>query len=84
MDLLRNRLVAVLMAGAFAFAVPACGDDDDKGAVEEIEKGANKAKDKIEKEGKELKDDVEGKKEKAKKNKAKKKTQKAKKKKKKD
>ena len=73
MDLLRNRLVAVLMAGAFALALPACGDDDDKGAVEEIEKGAGKAKDKIEKEGKELKDDVEGKKEKGSKNKAKKK-----------
>ena len=61
MDLLRNRLVAALMAGAFALALPACGDDDDKGAVEEIEKGAGKAKDTVEKEGRELKEDVVGK-----------------------
>ena len=64
MDLLRNRLVAALMAGAFALAFPACGDDDDKGAVEEIEKGAGEAKDKIEKEGRELGEDVAGREEK--------------------
>lgn len=61
MDVLRNRLATAVAALAFAFVVPACGDDDDKGAVEEIEKGAEEAKDRIEKEGKELRDDVEGK-----------------------
>ncbi len=60
MDFLRTRVVMALVALAATFATPACGDDDGKGASEEIEKGAGEAKDGIEKEGRELEDDVEG------------------------
>ncbi len=64
MDVLRNRLTVALVASAVAFAVPACGDDDGKGASEKIEKGAKKGAKKIKKEGRELEDDVKGKDEK--------------------
>lgn len=64
MGILRNRLVAVLVASAVAFAPTACGDDDGKGVSEDIEKGAEKGADKIKKEGRELEDDVKGKNEK--------------------
>jgi len=61
MEILRSRLVAAVVALAVAFVIPACGDDDDKGAIEEIEKGAKKGAKKVKKEGKELEDDVKGK-----------------------
>ena len=64
MDVLRNRLAAAVAALAFAFVVPACGDDDGKGAAEDIEEGVEKGAKKAEKEGKELEDDVKGKDEK--------------------
>ena len=60
MDVLRNRLTAALAALAFAVALPACGDDDEKGAAEEIEKGAEEGADEVEKEGNEIDDDVKG------------------------
>ena len=60
MYVLRSRVAMALVALAAAFAMPACGDDDGKGASEEIEKGAGEAKDEIEQEGRELEDDVEG------------------------
>ena len=61
MHLLRNRFAAGIAALAFAVAVPACGDDDEKGAAEEIERGAEKGANEVEKEGNELDDDVKGK-----------------------
>lgn len=64
MDMLRNRLIAAVAASAMALAVPACGDNDDKGAAEELEKGVKKGAKKIKKEGRELEDDVKGKNEK--------------------
>ncbi len=64
MDALRNRLVAALVASAVALALPACGDDDGKGASEKLDKGVKKGAKKIKKEGKELEDDVKGKDEK--------------------
>ncbi len=60
MDLLRSRLPAALIAAVLALSVSACGDDDGKGASEQIEKGVNKGAKKIEKEGRELDDDVKG------------------------
>ena len=64
MNLSRSRIAALIAACAIAIAVPACGDDDGKGAAEEVEKGAKKGAKKVEKEGKELEDDVRGKDEK--------------------
>lgn len=61
MDLLRSRIAAGIAALAFAVVLPACGDDDGKGAAEEIEKGAEKGADEVEREGNELDDDVKGK-----------------------
>ncbi len=64
MEVLRNRLVAALVASAVALALPACGDDDGKGASEKIDKGAKKGAKKLKKEGREFEDDVKGKDEK--------------------
>lgn len=61
MYLLRNRLTAGVAALAFALALPACGDDDEKGAAEKIEKGVEKGADEVEQEGNEIDDDVKGK-----------------------
>lgn len=59
MDLLRNRLTAVLAAAAFAVALPACGDDDDQGVGEQIEREAGEARDDVEREAGEAAEDVE-------------------------
>ena len=71
MDVLRSRVAAAVAALAVSVALPACGDDDGKGAAEEVEKGAKKAgkavkkgAKKVEKEGRELEDDIKGKDEK--------------------
>ena len=64
MNVFRTRFAALLTACSLAVAFPACGDDDGQGAAEEIEKGAKKGAKKVEKEGKELEDDVRGKDEK--------------------
>ena len=61
MYLLQNRFAAGIAALAFAVGLPACGDDDDKGAAEDIEKGVEKGADEVEKEGNEIDDDVKGK-----------------------
>ena len=61
MSLLRNRFAAGIAALAFGLALPACGDDDEKGAAEQIEKGVEEGADEVEKEGNELDDDVKGK-----------------------
>ena len=61
MYLLRNRFAAGIAALAFAVAVPACGDDDEKGAAEEVERGVEKGANEVEKEGNELDDDAKGK-----------------------
>ena len=60
MNLLRTRLATGVAALAFAVALPACGDDDGKGAAEEIEKGAKKGANEVEKQGNEIDDDVKG------------------------
>ena len=61
MDVLRTRLAACLAALAFAaVALPACGDDDGKGAAEEIEEGAKEGASEVEKQGNEIDDDVKG------------------------
>lgn len=72
MDVLRNRLVAALATLAFAAAaLPACGDDDGRGAAEEIERdaekgakeverGAERGAKEVEQEGNELDDDLKG------------------------
>jgi hypothetical protein len=60
MELLRSRLPAALIAGVLALSLTACGDDDGKGATEDIEKGVKKGTNKIEKEGRELEDDAKG------------------------
>jgi hypothetical protein len=41
-------------------ALPACGDGDGEGAAEEIEKGAEKGANEVEKQGNEIDDDVKG------------------------
>jgi len=65
MHVLRTRFAAAVAALAFAAPVLAgCGDDDGKGAAEEIEKGAEKGADEAEKQGDELDDDLKGKDEK--------------------
>lgn len=61
MLLLRNRFAAGIAALAFAAALPACGDDDEKGAAEQIEKGVEEGAKEVEKEGNELDDDAKGK-----------------------
>ena len=60
MEVFRTRLAALLTACLIGVAFTACGDDDEKGAAEEIEKGVEKGAKKAEKEGKELEDDVKG------------------------
>lgn len=61
MNVLRSRLAACLAPLAFAaVALPACGDGDGKGASEEIEKGAEKGANEIERQGNEIDDDVKG------------------------
>ena len=61
MNVARNRLAACLAALVFAaVALPACGDDDGKGAAEEIEQGAKKGADEVEKQGNEIDDDAKG------------------------
>jgi len=60
MDVMRTRLAAAVAALAVAFALPACGDDDGKGAAEDVEKGVKKGADKVKKGGEELEDDVKG------------------------
>ena len=64
MHLLRTRLAALIVACSLAAALPACGDDDGKGASEKINKGAKKGAKKVEKGAKELEDDARGKDEK--------------------
>ncbi len=61
MHLLRSRFAAGIAALAFAVAMPACGDDDEKGAAEEIERGVEEGAKEVEKEGNELDDDAKGK-----------------------
>ena len=53
----RNRLAAMIIAASLA-ALSACGDDDGRGAGEEIQKKAGEAKDAIEREGKESGQDL--------------------------
>ena len=61
MDVLRNRLAACIAALALSMAaLPACGDDDGKGAAEEIDRGAEKGADEVEDQGRELDDDLKG------------------------
>lgn len=61
MPKLRNRLAAAVAALAFAAtALAACGDDDGKGAAEQIEKGVKKGANEVEKQGNEIDDDVKG------------------------
>lgn len=61
MYLLRNRFAAAIAALAFSVGLPACGDDDEKGAAEQIDKGVEKGADELEQEGNEIDDDVKGK-----------------------
>ena len=61
MNVLRNRVVTCLAALAFAaVTLPACGDDDGKGASEDIEQGVKKGAKEVEKQGNEIDDDVKG------------------------
>ena len=61
MNVLRNRFAACLAALAFAaVALPACGDDDGKGAAEDVERGAKKGAKEVEQQGNEIDDDVKG------------------------
>ena len=61
MHILRNRLTAAVAALAFAATgLAACGDDDGKGAAEEIKKGVEKGADEAEKQANEIDDDVKG------------------------
>lgn len=60
MSFSRSFFAAPIVAVSLSFGLAACGDDDGKGAAEEIEKGVNKGADKVEKEGRELEDDVRG------------------------
>jgi len=60
-DVLRTRLAASAAALAFAaVALPACGDDDGKGAAEEINQGVKKGAKGVEKQGNEIDDDLKG------------------------
>jgi len=65
MDLLRSRTAAIVTAFALATAFSACGDNDGRGAAEEVEKGAKEleqgAKEgakELEREGRELEQDA--------------------------
>ena len=61
MHLRRNRLAACVAALAFAaVSLPACGDDDGKGAAEEVERGVKKGAKEAERQGNELDDDLKG------------------------
>ena len=60
MFLPRHRFAAAIAALAFAVALPACGDDDERGAAEQIEKGVEEGADEVEQEGNELDDDAKG------------------------
>ena len=61
MTVLRSRFAACVAALAFAaVALPACGDDDGKGAAEEVERGAKKGAEEVEQQGNEIDDDVKG------------------------
>ena len=60
MNAFRSRFAAGVAALAVAVALPACGDDDDKGAAEEIDKGVHKGANEVEKQGNEIDDDVKG------------------------
>ena len=61
MNVLRNRVAACLAALILAaFALPACGDDDGKGAAEEVERGAKKGAKEVERQGNEIDDDAKG------------------------
>jgi len=61
MHVLRTRLATCVAALAFAAAaLPACGDDDGKGAAEEIDEGVKKGANEVEKQGNEIDDDVKG------------------------
>jgi hypothetical protein len=60
MNLFRGRFAAAVAALAVAVAMPACGDDDDKGAAEEIDKGVEEGANEVEKQGNEIDDDVKG------------------------
>ena len=55
MEPLRSRIPAALTTAALALSLTACGDGDGNGAAE----GVDKAKDKIEREGGKLKRDAE-------------------------
>lgn len=55
--MIRNRFTALLIAAALA-ALSACGDDDGRGAGEQIQKNAGEAKDALEREGKESGQDL--------------------------
>ena len=61
MDVLRTRLTVAVAALAFAaVTLPACGDDDGRGAAEEIEKGVKKGAKEVERQGNEIDDDLKG------------------------
>ena len=61
MDALRTRVAAAVAGLAFAaFALPACGDDDGKGAAEEINQGVKKGAKEVERQGNEIDDDLKG------------------------
>ena len=60
MTLCRSRIAAIVAALAVAVALPACGDDDDKGVSEKIDKGVKKGANEVEKQGNEIDDDVKG------------------------
>jgi hypothetical protein len=60
MNLFRTRIAAGVSALAVAAAVPACGDNDGKGAAEEIDKGVDKGASEVNKQGTEIDDDVKG------------------------
>ena len=61
MDVVRTRSAAALAALAFSVvSLPACGDDDGRGAAEEIEQGVKKGAKEVERQGNEIDDDVKG------------------------
>lgn len=61
MHVLRNRLTAAVAALAFAATgFAGCGDDDGKGAAEEIKKGVKKGANEAEKQANEIDDDLKG------------------------
>ena len=61
MQVLRSRLGAAVAALAFAATgLAACGDDDEKGAAEDVEQGVKEGADEVEEQGNEIDDDVKG------------------------